>query len=454
MCMLHVLITVEFILAVALGGSTCVAQNCTAPATWFPHSQTPEPDAAAFPANATNCDFHQWGWQEFLWLTQSAGPERLRFMDFKTPNDLLLSKPLAAAAIPRGRVLRLLPRFAKSSGPTEPGSIQQAFGGVLVDQSQRAVYYATFINDTFYSFVQTNGYNEPAKYAAVPRNTDFPVGSVELKSAWKIVGDSGSTPPPGFFSTVAQVPPLIEITDSTGQKVIAADMKATPLSVRVVLVGLHVVGVVANHPEFIWATFEQNANAPILADVPSANNFTFYAANTAANLCNVPNQVPGQSTTLTLNPATQQLTPVTNVFLQVPMGGGSAQNIANITSLNASVKSQLASTDVFFQYSLIGAIWLFPNALGGTPTTPGSVFQNPSVLAGSLQLSNSTMETFAQPGMCFGCHNTSGDTKGAITIPATNMNLSHVMLDTYYQNSVKELIAKSAAVKAAAAPAP
>ena len=54
---------------------------CTAPATWFPHSKTPEQNSAGFPSDPNNCDFHQWSWNAFLWLTQDVRGEP-RFESF------------------------------------------------------------------------------------------------------------------------------------------------------------------------------------------------------------------------------------------------------------------------------------------------------------------------------------------------------------------------------------
>ena len=48
---------------------------CTAPSAWFPHSQTPEQNSTGFPAAPKNCDFHQWSWNAFLWLTQDVKGE-------------------------------------------------------------------------------------------------------------------------------------------------------------------------------------------------------------------------------------------------------------------------------------------------------------------------------------------------------------------------------------------
>ena len=50
-------------------------------------------------------------------------------------------------------------------------------------------------------------------------------------------------------------------------------------SVTVALIGLHVVGVVEDHPEFVWATFEHEDNAPDRLDVERgalASAYTFY----------------------------------------------------------------------------------------------------------------------------------------------------------------------------------
>src|SRR5690242_9744584 len=54
--------------------------NCAAPSTWFTivngTRRTPAPNegpTSVFANNetVTNCDFHQWSWQKFLWLTNN-----------------------------------------------------------------------------------------------------------------------------------------------------------------------------------------------------------------------------------------------------------------------------------------------------------------------------------------------------------------------------------------------
>jgi hypothetical protein len=205
--------------------------------------------------------------------------------------------------------------------------------------------------------------------------------------------------------------------------------------VTVALVGLHVVGRLDGHPEFVWSTFEHVNNAPDLppgVDPASPNpvsnrNWTFYANATPANQCNQPN-----AGSVALNSMTQALTPATNVFRQFAFGGGNGDDRGNIESLNQSVRNSLiAEKSLWANYMLVGGAWFFDgNALA--PGMDGTAIQ-PNV-AGSVQISNSTMETFTQqPGgaanraNCFSCHNTKRDVTHQL--PAKNLNLSHILMN-------------------------
>ncbi len=425
------------------------AQNCPAPASWFPHSQTPAPNPNIFPGNttATDCDFHQWAWQEFLYVTQivDGGP---RFMSYPTGEDLFptdpTQKPLKAAALKTRNFrppLKLKVRALKpKSGGTldvtsdeTAGSITQAgSGGILVDQNGNPLYYSVHFDWTFYTFIETNSYYDYSTYVGTNPNVSFPAGATEFKASWKIIPSGGSF---SGYTTAAQVPTLS--TGSDGSILAGPPMR----NVTVGLVGLHVVGSVANHPEMIWATFEQVNNAP---DLPanltpsstqpvSTSNYTFYTAGTPANQCNV------QPTTYTLDAAAQTLSPVTQVFRQFADGGGVPDNITAIDTLNASVLSQLTASDASdpaINYKLIGGVWLLPGALNPN-MSPGD-----GQLHGSPDLANSTMETFVQAPFpnpsspptfftsCFGCHTTtSSQTSGGLFIPPMNMNLSHILTD-------------------------
>jgi hypothetical protein len=428
-----------------LPGLAADGQTCPAPKTWFPHSQTPPPDPNIFSASADDCDFYHWAWQEFLYVTQEAGGAP-RFLGYPSDADLLptnpFARPLAMAQI-RSRpapMLKLRVRGAKPKGASAAEDIDSFIqasgpGGVLIDEDGRPLFYSVNFNPTFYSFVESNRYYDYKVYTNADPNTVFPPGSLELKASWKIVTDSSL---PGF-RTPALVPTLF--TNAQGQ--LEANSKKLR-QVIVELVGLHVVGVVTNHPEFIWATFEQVANAPNLppgvsptSDTPvSASNFTFYKANTPASQCNLP------LTNFVLDSRSQTISPPTQVFRQYVAGGGSQDNLLAIATLNTSVQNQMKASDPadpWNNYAVAGGVWLLPGALHPNMTPSGTD------LHGSTNVINATMETFAQeyqgfPSSCFTCHNTTSpfDQPTNYPIPALNMNLSHILTDIVTEQAMRK----------------
>ena len=301
-------------------------------------------------------------------------------------------------------------------------SILQASGGILVSEDGSPVFYSVHFNPVFYDFVQSNRYYDYNIYTNAPAGTDFPVGALELKASWRIAPKNSKRL---AFKSLAQVPVLT--TNASGGIIPSGAMR----DVTVELVGLHVVGVVEHHPEFIWATFEQVSNTPNLptnvpptsGSVVSTSDWTFYKANTVASNCNV------QTTDYTLDPKNQTLSPITQAFCQIRDGGGIPDNIQAIDTINASVHSQLSPKEVWNGYSAVGGVWLLPDTLQtNTAPTPGQ-------LHGSVDLVNTTMETYAQnyqgfTSSCFTCHTTTkAHTGGRLPIPAINLNLSHVLTD-------------------------
>ena len=415
---------------------------------WFPHGQTPQPDDNA--TFGTNCMFHQWSWQSFLWLTQTMPDGQLRFETFARPSELMPADgttppPFAGRSLATRLVF--MPRKVKQDEPTMLDEVNQAGSlGLLVNQDERAVYYSMYVNDVFYEFVRENELYDPEKLAATSPTLDFPVGAQELKAAWKIVEDTDDTS--GWYTRRATI---AELTEEDGVVVVSP---TETREVTVALVGLHIAGVVKDHPEFIWATFEHDENAPTLTDRQlaaylrsdsgiddqpvSPHDFTFYAAGTTFENSNQNNA--GQ---LALDEPAQTLTPVTNTFIQYAQGGGRASNRANIRSLNASVLSQL-DDPVASRYFLGGAIWL--NARDGL--VPNSTQQD--LITGSTDLSNVTMETYTQKVLeqrnCFGCHNTMQrfpptPGTGVAPLPGLNLNVSHILVNNYFQASQRQLLA-------------
>lgn len=409
------------------------AKPCTAPANWFPHSQTPEQDSAGFPENPNNCDFHQWSWNAFLWLTQTVGGEpRFEHM----PADGIETKPgVLDALIGRSAKARTLD-IIDQAGPN----------GIMVDLQGHPIYYSIHSDSTFGNFIKRNFINrndrfDPAKLRKFDANTPFPVGSLTLKAAWKVVAPGEDVN--AFYTRKAQIALL---TVKNGKIVLSGKTR----TVEVALVGFHIGGTVANHPEMIWATFEHVRNAPDVRamdemdpDEPvSDENWTFYKADTPFKECNVNDAGAGK---LELDKATQTLSPVTEVCRMIPYGGGSNDNIDNIKSLNNSVHAQLH--DVWNNYFEVGAIWFAANN-GLKPNCtfqPGSSLECPvtpgkPILTGSTQLSNTTIETFTQSQSaqdnCFACHNTLAVTPPnsiAPALPGLDVDISHVLINEYFR---------------------
>lgn len=421
----------------ALVGAPALAQTpCVAPASWTSHSAVPAPDNDTAPNS--NCAFHVWSWNTFLWMTQPADGDNLRFETFATLDELFADNAslTSFAALPTEKKLLLTVRANKTFEMSGVDSINQAgTNGVIVhgpDKAQgRALYYSQNVDPAFYEFVRSNQYYIPATYAAVSPTQNFPVGAMEFKYSWRIVdaADDASK----FYTVPAEIFLLKETVDSNGKTIIVPDPD-NAANVTVALVGVHVVGVVQDHPEFIWATFEHVDNAPDLPtdmsqqspDPVSDRDWTFYHANTPAKDAN---QNP--IATLKLDPATQMLSPTVDVFRAFAFGGGEPSNVDNLKSLNTSVQANVVAGTVWENYFMVGSVWGAPNNLMPNSTV------NPQI--GSTSLANATMETFDQsfPFVnCFACHNTTGDSKNGITLPPLNMNISHIMKNGFYSQTL------------------
>jgi len=192
----------------------------------------------------------------------------------------------------------------------------------------------------------------------------------------------------------------------SGDKYVADTTQLVPATLA--LIGMHVVGTVPGHPEFIWATFEQVDNAPLCSATPAravndstGNPWSLYPGNLQCATCNQVN-----------SPASFKPTPICRV-LAYGDTSTTTPNAQNIQSLNASVQSQLASNSILRFYRLIGGQWTTP---GGLPAT----FGDSSNVRGSPLLANTTMESFHQDTSknitCFTCHNSG----------PKNLNVSHV----------------------------
>ncbi|MES2382783.1 MAG: hypothetical protein V4538_17180 [Bacteroidota bacterium] len=389
------------------GATNDVSSPCAAPATWFPHSQTPKPiengpSSPFYNINTTtNCDFHLWSWQKFLYLTQTDSNGKPRFENLIQVNNQMQLL---------GTTLNLI------------DSSQAGTQTILVDKQGRAIYYSIYMDPVMYGFAKiytnlfkqqcyTNGKLDAAKLHAKGYDTlNYPVGSFELKVAWIMASSVPTNQLQNFYVTTA---------------------KFNGTTVKVAMVGMHIAGRVVNHPELIWATFEHKNAAPtaqwpanILTDstpnpaqVLSTNDYLFYNANTPLDSCSIVKSKgvvgPFKSIYHLFDHGTQP------EYIGITQAAKSqdSTNLVNIDSINTSVFAQLSTSDVWSNYEYFGSIWINPVTAPLTPNDPniGSLYA--ANLRGSRALSNIAAETYIQylgkkaptPTIsfnCFGCHNT------------------------------------------------
>ncbi|MGB6175152.1 MAG: hypothetical protein WBF43_02160 [Methylocella sp.] len=406
-----------------LNAALAAATTCEAPLGWW-ESKGLEPlfiDPKG-PAPRTDCDFQVWSWTAFVhWMRTDPATGQPYFLLLPTYDDLASGDALRAKAGPRTLVLK--PRNPK---PKSMNAFEQAGShGVLAGQNGRAVYYSTHMDLIYFDFTKT--YFGAGKYKNAAPTLEYPIGATVLKAAWRVVAPGENTS--NVFTTAATV----DLLASDGKGGLVTNGQTQP-NVTVALVGVHVVGVIKDHPEFTWGTFEQIGNAP---DLPpgmdpkspspvSAQDYTFYKGGTPADASN------NVSRNLKIDLATQIIAPITNVFREFAYGGATPDSrVQDIISANqnfqAGIKGHPAIKSVFANYRLIGTAWIQANTL-----KPGDGNLDAETI-GSIDLANSTLETFVQDvgTNCFSCHNTSAGK----SYPGKDINLSHVILSVLPNNT-------------------
>jgi len=391
-----------------------------------------------FSADADDCLFQQWSWEAFSWATAMINGQP-RFMSLKTMDQL----DPATANAPVG-MLRLTPRSSKAHDVAVEdydAAFVEADGSVLVGQNGYPVYASVHMNDTYFNTAKENlivnggyqanaGADTPGAAGAdcgeMGESEDsnkayFQCGAAVFKATWLRLKE-GEAAPAGAYVTTAEVPVLKNLCTKVSCTVVATEQY---VQVQVALVGLHVVGYIEHHPEFVWATFEHQDNSPSFADGTFAfsdqsdpKDYTFYAGGTpfSQDSVLVPNQPANQGDPplLTFDEATQTFAPITQVVQMNRTGGDTQPNgPANITAVNAASQQVMMNEGVFqANYFLVGATWLKPDTYVATnPDIPNTSVQWNDKAVGSVALANMTAETFMQVAgtgdtlNCFTCHN-------------------------------------------------
>ena len=399
-----------------------------APAFWFSGPTTPAPsDTTPFnnPSNTSDSSFHLWAWQKFLSITRSAGT-KASFESYVQVDNFF---------------------NAVSDTIFLSDSSQAGTHGVLYDKQNHAILYTIHVNQQMYNFSRqylpvfrgvlaayaswphankqdSLGHDLAVQHALDSLHLDtlnYPVGCVELKTSWIYAADLGADSV-NYYLTNA----IVETSTPLYTK--NSVLYVTHRSVkRMAMLGMHVIGRVANHPELIWSTFEHEGLAPqypwgtqwpqdTINAVPSTNSYLFYNGGNTVAQCpmnNGPTSPPGFTGLYNMFELG-----ITKSFISdsLPSHRDSTDN-ANVVSLNASVKAQLTNVNgPWKNYFYKGALWLkYPNSVFG----PGRGYLGSlgnGYLRGARALSDITMESFGQVDFsgifksgsmnCFGCHGT------------------------------------------------
>ncbi len=286
------------------------------------------------------------------------------------------------------------------------------------------VYYATMVNDV-YAYFLTGAKKgaitttPPNQFPTTPAdlnniitfatangkpNPPFPdpnALAIELKSSWVVA--AGLPNLSSYITTTATIPTYNQSNPNswtpTGQQ-----------TVQLALVGMHVVGSTAGHPEMVWATFEHVGNTPLATYSYNSTGGTktvsqntagtwLFTANGSSGPFNIPHMsFTGPSGTPSNSIQSEGSFPISpsDTLRIEPFGVDGTNTFENteVISMDNHVLSMMASGDIRGNYIMTGATW--------TPFGSNPVGANPGV--GTNKLSNATMETYAQGSNCFSCH--------------------------------------------------
>ncbi|OXB22820.1 hypothetical protein B0A80_13985 [Flavobacterium tructae] len=304
---------------------------------------------------------------------------------------------------------------------TEQG--QAGSNGALVAVNKSLVYYITMVNDVYAYFLtgvqnkKLNGNQFPttasardsilayAKSSGFAAPPDPDALAIELKTSWVEVKDLPN--PESYVTIKAKIP----VYDKSDPKLWKLTNKTTTATLA--LVGMHIVGSVAGHPEMIWATFEHQKNAPneaysyrdvngkikqVKADGGKDWLFNVNADDTTKNT----QKMTVENNTIKItDPAIDK----PNIKRVMAWGVASdtvpnqenrtpADSNSEVIAINNSIRKMLVGNDIRKNYLLIGATWTFGGAGPNGNSYPYGGNNGDAI--GTGRLANSTMETFFQ----------------------------------------------------------
>ncbi len=368
---------------------------CAASSSWVTAPDPPSEIGNGTPVDdQTNCQFYQFGWQWFLALASPVdggterGFEALRVFQPGQTDQCAANPARGVEAMKQSLSVRIAKDDDDNPEHVVPAELGQASGQALYDQERNVVLYTIGYSDNECAATSEAGY-EP--------------NTIENKLSWRVMDPAD--PELGTYYTMTDV--------------VVPEFSNDPVTLG--LVGFHLVINTATHPEFVWLTWEHKSNAPDCTDPQAApaGGWSFTSACCANQLADASVTCEGGcdfNTGVSCggdNPCQVSGDP-NEICLVYPWGtdpgsetngNDNDTNRFNIVTLNdqlvgpGGIVTTLPATDPM-------AVWKNYQNIGGLWTNGGVSSGGTDVQRGSLQLANTTMESFVQDGKtnCFSCH--------------------------------------------------
>lgn len=407
-----ILLVLLSVAALAAAPAAAAQPACAADKSWVTNPSLP----TEIPGGGTDfCQFYQYAWQTFLYLMSPSGDSAgdRNFEVWQQFPTLQATGTDSCNVEPSGP--QLFVRTLKADAEDETFVIPERIGqagdeATIYDQNGNVVFY-----DVRFS----------RNLCTAPATGDLPAGTTELKSSWRVL-KAGQTD--GYFTMDAVI----------------QGVSTEPVTLG--MVGFHLFRTTPDHPEGVWMTWEHTGNNPDCIEPQPAPpaGWSFTSAECAKCLASSSNG-PLSCASCSFNdasPSSSLTGTPTEICRVYPDGTASgdheaAQNVADVDALNqqlvggGGILASLPAADpmaVFANYFNVGGLWV------SDPTQPS----NSSNERGSIQLSNTTMETtfqgdFQSTGSgyvitgavnCFDCH---GYTPGS----TRTTGLSHIVDDVH-----------------------